>query len=88
MKLFVANMFGKATAQRRCQTLCSFKVNCKKIHGWKARGHMPSAGDASMGQSYKYAMRPPKPGAPVYHYGVLTYASSEKKISKIGAREI
>jgi len=41
------NMFGVATAQSRCQTSCSSKVNWKNC--WKSRGHVPqcsTAGDA------------------------------------------
>jgi len=43
------NMFGEATTQSHCQTLCSSKVNWK-INCWKSRGHAPQCpidGDAN-----------------------------------------
>jgi len=36
------NTFGEATAQSRCQILCSSKVNWKKLNCWKSRApHAP-----------------------------------------------
>jgi len=43
------NMFGEATAQSRCQTLCSSKLTEKKIKLLEvegARSHRPIVGDA------------------------------------------
>jgi len=49
-------MFGEATTQSRCQTLCSSPVNWTKLNCWKSREHVhlcPIAGDSN---EYKHLL--------------------------------